>query len=303
MLPQAVSDHYRAQQRLVAAVLLGVRREWLRMGDDFDASWRRVGPRLVALVAAAQVGAASDGAAYVPAALDEQDLPSDAVDQVDPRRFAGVATSLDGLTYGSLDGLLYGAVVHSRTATAETLPQRLAAGQKWLEVAVHTQVADAAREASGAALVATPNAGWVRMVNPPCCQRCAVLAGAFYRSNRGFERHPGCDCRHIPASESTADGLGIVIGPDDVKDLTKSQRQAIGDGADMNQVINSHRVGSRSKDLMTTTEGATRRGIAGKRLGAERGKRAARLTPKGIYAKAKNRDEALELLRTNGYLL
>ena len=71
MLPDAVVAHYRAQQRLTVATLALVRREWAKMGDDFDVSWRAVGLRLTTLVAAAQLGAAKNGAAYVPRALAE----------------------------------------------------------------------------------------------------------------------------------------------------------------------------------------------------------------------------------------
>jgi hypothetical protein len=303
MLPQAVSDHYRAQQRLTLATLSAVKREWARMGDDLDASWRTVGPRVAALTAAAQVGAARDGMAYVPQALAQQGIAAPQVAAVDPRSFAGSATSLDGLTYGSLNDLLYGAVIHARTAPAESLQQRLTVGGKWLEGLFHTQVSDAARMSSSTTIAATTGVGWVRMVNPPCCQRCAVLAGKFFKSNEGFQRHPRCDCRHVPTTDAQWRDAGVFIGPDEVKDLTAAQRQAITDGADMNQVINSHRAGARSKDLMTTTEGATRRGVAGKALGAGKGKRATRLTPEGIYRIASDRDEALRLLTAHGYLL
>jgi hypothetical protein len=151
------------------------------------------------------------------------------------------------------------------------------------------------------------------MVNPPCCQRCAVLAGQVFRSNQGFARHPRCDCVHVPTTETDWRDAGVLIGAEDVKDLTIAQRKAIADGADMNQVINAHRHGSRSKDLMATTEGVTKRGVAGKRLieqgGSTRGTgrystaRTTRLTPKGIYEVAADRDEALTLLKQHGYII
>jgi hypothetical protein len=283
------------------------------MGEDFDASWRLVGPRLVAIVTAAQLGAARDSSAYVGAALAEQGIRSTPDGTVAPGAFAGVASSLDGLTYGSLDDLLYGAVVNARSATADSLSQRLAAGRTWLDTAVHTQVADAGRMASSTDITSRPRIGWTRMVNPPCCQRCAALAGKFFRSNTGFQRHPRCDCRHVPSTEAAWDAIGVRIGPEDVTDLTIAQRRAIGDGADMNQVVNSHRAGARSADLMTTNEGVTKRGVAGRRLidasGAE-GKigrysrsSAQRLTPEGIYRVSATREEALLRLRQNGYLL
>jgi hypothetical protein len=49
---------------------------------------------------------------------------------------------------------------------------------------------------------------------------------------------------------------------------------------------------------MTTTEGTTKRGLAGSRLEGRQ-----RLTPDGIYRIASDRTEALQLLKQHGYLL
>ena len=69
---RSAADHYRAQQRLITVTAAAIRREWDLIGPDFDAGWRRVGPRIVTLMTAAQIGAARDGAAYVGQALTEQ---------------------------------------------------------------------------------------------------------------------------------------------------------------------------------------------------------------------------------------
>ena len=321
MLPEAVSSHYRTQQRLIVSTLALTRAEWAKMGEDFDASWAAIGPRLTLLVASAQVGAARDGAAYVPQALADQGHNIDPVGTVVPEALAGIAS--DGRP---LDSLLYGSVVTARTAEADSLSQRLAVGGSWLDMAVHTAVADAARQAASVGIAARPRTGWIRMVNPPCCQRCAVLAGKLFKWNQGFQRHPRCDCRHIPYAESDPFDPGINIGPDDVKDLTKVQRRAIGDGADMNQVINSRR--GRSANGLYTTEGATRRGWAShvrRELAKQRGEVAKetatnvgrrgyvknyvvrrtgpRPTPEAIYRFADSREEAIKLLAANGYIV
>lgn len=305
-----------------------VHREWAEMGDDFDASWRRVGPRLVTVVTAAQLGAATDGAAYVPEALAASGHRIEPIAPVNVRAFAGAATSVDPLAYGSLEALLYGAVTHARTAAASSLAERLAVGRTFLDTAIHTQIADAARMSAGVAINARPHVGWVRMVNPPCCQRCALLAGKFFKSNRGFARHPRCDCRHIPQLESDPMARGIRIGPDDVKDLTIAQRRAISDGADMNQVINANRKGQRTADGLYTLEGTTRRGWASqvkREVARQKGELAKetttsvgqrgsvknytvrrvgpRPTPEGIYRFASTREEAIDLLRANGYFV
>lgn len=205
------------------------------MGEDFDAGWQRVGPRLTLLVASAQLGAAQDGAAFVPRALAaaRQSVRPDAL--VSPRAFAGVAS--DGRP---LESLLYGAVVHARTAQVDSLTRRLEVGARQLDALVQTQVADAGRDASMAAVTARPRVKWVRFVNPPCCQRCASLAGHVYSHAEGFRRHPGCDCGMLPQTVANPDATGITIGPGDVKDLTRKQRDAIGAGADFNRVVNTY---------------------------------------------------------------
>ena len=77
--------------------------------------------------------------------------------------------------------------------------------------------------------------------------------------------------------------------------MTKGDRKALDEGADLNQVVNAKRGASG----MTTTEGTTKRGLAGQRLGKGR----QRLTPNGIYRIASDRTEAMTLLKQHGYVL
>jgi hypothetical protein len=285
VLPQAVSEHYRAQQRLIVATLGLTRAEWSRMGADFDASWARVGPRILLLTASAQLGAARSGAAYVPDTLAELGTPVAPDGEVVPGAFSGVAS--DGR---SLDTLLGESVIRAKVArdNGAVASDALTAAGKALDMYVHTQVADAARGAASVAIAARPTVGWVRMVNPPCCGRCAVLAGKWFRYNQGFQRHPRCDCRHVPAPEDVAGDVGsspkALFGGGHVKGLTSGQAKAISEGADPARVINA----SRKASGMTTTEAAVR------------GRR--RLTPDGIYRMATTREGALQLLREHGYL-
>lgn len=289
--PAQALDHYAAQQRQEEAAGLLTAREWRSMdAADLDAAWARIVSRLLLIVGSAQLGAARAGAAYVAQAVDVAPVA-----QVRPEAWAGVAS--DGRP---LDSLLYSAVVHTKALIGRGYAPdaALLAGGSHLDMLTRTQVADASRGAAGVGIAARPNVGWVRMVNPPCCQRCAVLAGKFFRWNEGFKRHPRCDCRHVPTQGGQAPaGYSPDIAPEQIKDLTAAQRQAISDGADMNQVINAHRAGARSANGMTTSEGTTRRGLAGSR-GARR-----RLTPEGIYRMSSTREEALRRLRENGYVL
>lgn len=278
MLPQAVSEFYRAQQRLTVATLALTRSAWGRMSfDDIDGSWQTVAPVVLRVVSSAQLGSARNGVGYVGATLDELGESVRPVARVNPSAFSGVAS--DGR---SLAGLLEVAKIHAK------LSQSLDTGGKWLDMVAHTMVQDAGRQAASVDMFTRPKVGYVRAVNPPCCQRCAVLAGAFYKVS-GFARHPRCDCFMIPTTAAKPNGFGQSVEPDEIKDLSKAQRQAIDDGADMNQVINQRR--GRSKDGMTTTEGATRRSGA------------TRLTPEAIYRVSATREEALMRLRANGYLL
>src|SRR5690606_41647788 len=53
--------------------------------------------------------------------------------------------------------------------------------------------------------------GYVRMLNPPSCGRCVILAGTETSSRTAFKRHPGCDCRNIPAAEATRDDVRVGV--------------------------------------------------------------------------------------------
>lgn len=277
MLPRAVSDHYRRQQRLIVATLGLVRREWSTVDfTDIDGSWAKVAPRVNLLTASAQLGSARNGAAYIGATLAElgDDVP--VLGDVNPRAFAGFAS--DGRPLGSL---LDGAAYRAKAA------QSLEAGGAWLDMAVHTQVADAARGAAATAIAARPGVGWVRMVNPPCCGDCANLAGKEFKYNEGFQRHPRCDCVHVPKGVQTSwEGLTEEPSLDQITDLTAAERKALAEGSDLSRVINARRGGGRGK--MTTTELAKRGQV--------------RLTPDGIFARAGSREEALSLLKEHGYL-
>ena len=92
------------------------------MGEDLDAGWARVGPRLALLTASAQVGAARSGSDYVASALVEQDQAVTPVAQFNPRALGGVAS--DGR---SLPDLLYSAVVTARSAKVDGLQRSHAA--------------------------------------------------------------------------------------------------------------------------------------------------------------------------------
>jgi hypothetical protein len=282
VLPQATADFYRGQQRQAVATMGLTRREWARMGTDFDRSWIDVRPRLLLLAGSAQLGSARAGAAYVPKVLAETGQVDDAAGLVNASAFAGVAS--DGRP---LDTLLYGAVTQAKSAVGAgaSASDALQSGGTWLDMVVRSLIADAGRMATSAGIAARPRVGgYVRMLNPPSCNRCAVLAGKWFRYNQGFRRHPRCDCVHIPSSENIAGDLrtdttalfdrGLITG------LTPAQSQAISEGADIAKVVNATRGMSAAVQ------------VAG-----------GRLTPEGIYQRASSRQDAIKLLTKHGYLI
>lgn len=307
-LPDA-SRRYQRQQLALAALTIGAtRRLWARMGTgDWDAAWRQIRPTMLAVVAAAQLRAAQAAVAYVPAVTVEVGIDPAQVATVRPAAFAGEAS--DGRPLGTL---LEQSVVAARMSGLDTAGS-LEAGGRWLEIAVQTQLSDAARGAESVALTATPAVtGYVRMLNPPSCSRCAILAGRWYRWNTGFLRHPRCDCRHIPAAEDMAGDLTTdpyeyfrsLSERDQAQVFTTAGAQAIRDGADIYQVVNARRTAAG----LTTLEGVqSRRGFAAERLHGGPLPRFARpnlrrLSPEGIYELASDRDEALRLLQRHGYI-
>jgi hypothetical protein len=205
------------------------------MGDDLDASWLAIAPRVRQIVTAAQIGAARDGIAYVPAVLAEQGARIKPDVDIRPQGIAGLAS--DGR---SLDALLYSAVINARAAKVVSLAERLQVGGRSLDRIVQTQVADASRDAVKVAMTARPGVRWVRIVNPPCCQRCAVLTGDARTYSHPFERHPGCDCTMLPTTVASPDFAGQKLTAADVTDLTQKQKDALADGANFHSTINDY---------------------------------------------------------------
>lgn len=291
--PARASEEYETQKALTARTLDATRSTWARMGDDWSRSWRDVGPRLALIVTAGQLGSARNGAAYVPDVLAEQGQDVRAVARVNERALAGRAA--DGRPLASLLSL---ALLRSRVGGS------LEAGGAWLDMVVETELEDAHRGGVGLATIARPRTGYVRMVNTPCCKDCAVLAGRFYGANEGFLRHPNCRCFHLPTTDPES-RYAAYPEPHEITGLTKGERKALEAGGDYSQVLNAARGRDRTRGVrvdavskMTTTEGTTKRGLAGKRLGGRQ-----RLTPDGIYRVASDENEARRLLEANGYLL
>lgn len=151
---------------------------------------------------------------------------------------------------------------------------------------VESIVTDAARAAESVAVAVRPDIYHVRYVNPPCCARCAILAGRVYRWSQGFERHPGCDCSMIPTTVAApyAQDPDALVRSGQVRGLSKADQQALAEGADLGRVVN---IRSKKAGLLEAGHALTRGG---------------RPTPAGIYRLASDRAEALSLLERYGYI-
>lgn len=330
MIPRPAVEHYRRMQRLQAGAAQAARRAWRSVDPQWiSESWAEAVPDLSDAVAVRQAKAATMGAGYGADTLAAQGAYVAPIAFVNPRAFEGQSSL--GLPLGNV---IYSPAIKVKEwiGQGHAPAAALRMGGKLAESIAQTQVADAGRAAASVDTFARPAVMYTRMLNPPSCPRCSVLAGRVYRNNQGFMRHPRCDCVHVVThSEAAAKSEGLVHDPYEYFEslseaeqdrlYTKDGAQAIRDGADLFQVVNSRRGmsyagvssdGTRrgQRASMTTREGTTKRGYYGgttggfeKQGGRYMRTRTQRLTPDAIYARNLPREQTLDLLRSNGYLL
>lgn len=291
MIPTAATQHYNQQRRLAEAALRRTRSLWRRVGVEFDTGWARVSDELASTVQAAQFQAAQDGVEYLPKVLEQTGQSASRLEPIAPAAFAGVNR------WGApVAGVLHAAVIHTKQAVASGYAPSAALmrGQKFLNVAVPSLIADASSGAVQAGITSAGVTGYVRMLSGASCHRCIILAGRWYRWNKGFERHPNCDCRHIPSSENVAgdmttdpyEAFHAMSAEDQDRTWGKANAQAIRDGADIYRVSN-----------------VKTRGLTSARSGRKYGT-PSRMTLDDIYAEAgSNRTRAIELMRREGYIV
>lgn len=200
-----------------------------------------------------------------------------------------------------------------------------------LDMFVESEVIAAGADAASVEIFAE-DSRYVRVLNPPSCDRCTILAGRIYRSGEPFRRHPKCDCQHWPVGgEAEAREAGFILDPMEAFDrglvggfrtledgsrsfesgFSAADVRAIVDGADIVTVANAKAGGGRrlgitnaitaemfGRTVKATTLGTTRRAAWRK----AHPKLPIRLRPESIYEHAKDREDALRLLRLYGYL-
>lgn len=340
-LPSSAEAYARDQRAEIGAAVSAVQRQWRRMGEDFDASYLAIEPALLTIADTAQARVLAGAQEYIPAVLEETGQR-----RAMSARFAVSAESLVGFAGDGMptDSLLYGSVIHAkqRVAAGASTREALASSSQWLSTAVGTLLSDTGRSSEKLATMARPVTGYVRMLNPPSCGRCVVLAGKRSSSSVPFRRHPGCDCRSIPAAESLADDLTIDSRAyfDSLDEAgqarlmgSKANAAAVRDhDADINQIVNAYRRkrlpdGSYTggvrpaqiydRTVKYTTEGTTRRGFARssmsqagyvRAMGESKSGRymqlkAPRLMPESIAQIATDKADQQRLLRLYGWVL
>lgn len=302
-----------------------------------NTSWQRLLPQMATVIIGTQVVASQNADDYTQAALDAQGLDRPADGRVDPQGLAGVAS--DGRPLASL---LSQPVVVTLAALAAgaTQTRAMAEGYTELEMITRTQVADAFRAADSVAAVSRRVTHYVRVLTPPSCSRCVVLAGSDRAWNSAFRRHPGCDCISLPTTvtrglDQRTDPRGYFdsLSPaEQDRVFTNAGAAAIRDGADIGQVVNARR---KAAGMTETVSPRTRRRVREQGLdagefatsgrgglqtvevfGEQRfvtlegrgvdlpgGGTAPRLMPESIYEIARDPEHAVALLKRHGYII
>lgn len=319
--------HAKRQGRVSAAAMLAAIREWRTLdANDLTGSWQRVGPRLTAIVTAGQTAAAEGANDYVSAAIRAQGEEPKPDGTANAAAFAGWAA--DGR---SLDSLMLHSLITSKKALGQgaRIRQALDIGENLLSATVSTEVADAGRGADGVRMYSDRTVtNYVRVLGGRGCSRCAVLAGRVYAVNRGFLRHPRCQCRHVPVAHAAKHQPHLLDArqyfdslshADQNKLFTIGGARAIRDGGDITSVVNARRgvytAEAYGRRVRATLDSTTRRGLfhqAERRRAMASGRvpasgrgfqlRTPRLLPEEIYRLAGDRNEAMAMLHRFGYL-
>ncbi|MEU7741989.1 hypothetical protein [Nonomuraea sp. NPDC049158] len=308
-LQQVVDAHYRAQQQIAAVTAAQAQELWRGIeATSAIEQWTQLLAQVVQLLTTGQLAAARLTMPYLRELATAQGVPPNAA-VVNAAALAGIAS--DGRTLASLlmQPALQTAGWRARGADDQTA---LRSGLASLVRIVDTQVADASRVADQVGITGTRTwVTYVRNVSLPACGRCIILAGRSYSWSTGFARHENCDCTMVPQREgdtpptSPRELFDSMTSEQQQRAFTAAGAEAIRLGADPGQIVNARRGMSKAGGRLVTTEGTTRRSVAGRRMQLTSGRRSAiRPMPEQLLADAGgDRDEAIRLLSRFGYLL
>lgn len=288
--PRTAMQQYQRQQQIAAVTVSALTRLWALAGTDFSEGWRRIRSRAVGTMQLGRAATIHAGMPYTAAVLAEtgqSGAPSGVLVPATFLEFAPngfpVQNTLDRLPVVAKQAVAGGATTIEARAHAST----------WLSGVTLTMLADTRRDVYQADIVQRPKVtGYVRMLNAPSCDRCVILAGKRFLWNQGFQRHPNCDCIHIPASEQVAGDLSTdpyayfnsLDEAGQEKLFGKHGAQAIRDGADI------YRVGNTRTRGLGTASGNARYGTPNKR------------TVEDIYSHDRDRRFVIENLKYHGYI-
>lgn len=260
-MPTPAEVWQQRQRRVASSTAAAVLGAWKQVVlGDVQRSFEAALPDLVALTVVGQVAAAAGADLYVKNVLAADGLAPDRVATVTPQRFAGITSdgrTLPGLLTQPLIRLLYLRTKGADDATA------LAGGRLSLQTLVSTEIYDTGRDAvSVSAALDRQVTGYVRQVSLPACSRCVVLAGKFFRRNAGFDRHPRCDCMHVPSTQVRRADQQSDQDPHDLfRRMSRSEQdrafgannaEVIRRGGDIGQVVNARRGMATAGDNWTT---------------------------------------------------
>lgn len=280
------------------------------------------GAAILDAVVAGQLSAAEGAQAFVAQAMAARNAAAPMLADSVPQALAGVAS--DGRPLATL---LFNPAITTYTAFAAGMSQEAAAlaGLNQMARIVSTQIADTSRASTMVAMTTHRRCiSYVRVVKLPACGRCILLSGRQYSYSTGFQRHPKCDCGMDPMDDAqwgdvpTPENLVQQMSPEEQRRrLGAAAVDALANGADLAQVVNARRgmqtMTVHGRTVRATTEGATVRGIAGKRLSVDAGaakvpgqryrrSNIPRLMPEEILRLADDREHQLRLLRKHGYI-
>ena len=285
-------EQYQRQQVITRRAAKRVQAVWRQINrQDIGGSWQQLSPLLVAAVTEAQTEAARLADPYLDDVIAAEGADAAAAGRVVPSALAGIAS--DGRP---LLSLLYQPIIDwkVRMLSGQSMEDAFRGSLASALRITSTQVADAGRGATGVAMAGRRTIqGYVRVVQPPACSRCVILAGVEYGWNKGFQRHPRCDCIHLPTtliarnqnrgrlgsdsfSPTTRPGTSSpgFINPRSYFDgLSRAEQdrvfgeagaRAIRAGGDMAQIVNARRgmttMTAYGRRVLATREGTTRRG-------------------------------------------
>ncbi|GAA1513762.1 hypothetical protein [Brevibacterium permense] len=305
---RAASRHKENTEKLTEAAFEHAGRAWKRVNPgSIVSSWQTLSAGVIGAVMLAQTETIDNSNDYIDFAFNDQNI-----DGLDARLRPGAVVGTMPATGATLDAALAGVAYHAldHIGRGYSTNEAMQTGLVELSKLVQYGVADAGRASSQIRIGSTrQKVGYVRMASLGCCARCSVLAGRYYAWNTGFLRHPHCRCVHIPAQESMADTFATdpyevfdaLTAAEQDRIYTKAGAEAIRNGADMNQVVNSRRGMTTSGRF--TAEGVGRRGYY--KITSEAGRRGySRLSVDEILRRSgSDKERFVSLLTEYGYFV